>query len=152
MSKLTETISEVLEKGQTGRVLFAIDCSASDGNRVVGDRFIEVRNAVNDVSRNLKQRCTFFDANVLKSVVVANDLSSSGFDELMVTGFGTSYEPIFEQLKKDSEFYGKFDLMVVITDGYCNYPSEPTVDTPVLWVYTTSGNHPPFGLIDEVDV
>ena len=57
--------------------------------------------------------------------------------EFIQGGGGTSFDPVFEHLKKDR--FKKFDGCIYLTDGYAN---EPKIKPPckVFWIVTPDGN------------
>ena len=126
-------------------IFFAVDCSGSMSTDAITACFSEIQGAIDQFSSRLKGYCAFFDADVYKKVYDFDDVENLA-ELIPHGGGGTSYKCVFDHIRKHEEDYEKLNLIIIMTDGYCDYPPERTIgDVPVLWVYTTKNNEPPYG-------
>lgn len=125
-------------------ILFLFDTSSSMKIEVISRVFAEVKNITYQFRANMRGFVGSFDTKVY-GITEFNDVSDLN-NMKMEGGGGTDFRCIYEYIKdnvKDIEF----KAIVILTDGYGEYPYIwETMDIPTIWV--TVGNiKPPFGKV-----
>ena len=127
-------------------VLFFVDTSGSMGEKEIQACYSEIQGAIHQFGNNLHGTLLFFDADVSKHYYNFDDHDGDISKLIPYGGGGTSYSCIFDFVKKKQGEFTNINGIIILTDGYCDYPDERvTQGIPVLWVYTTPDNKPPFG-------
>ena len=136
-------------------VLFFVDTSGSMGTKAINMCYSEIQGALNQFKSHLHGKLLFFDGEVDEHVYDFDDVEGDISGLIPYGGGGTSFDCIFEYLKKYKEnAENEVNGVVILTDGYCDYPNENASEgIPTLWIYTTNEEHkPPFGrqtILDE---
>lgn len=126
---------------RAGKLAFAIDCSGSTSDAMVGQCGAEVKRAM-DAHNYEEIHVIYFDRDIKKVEVFRPD------DEIVVKVYGrggTAFSPIFKYIA-DNEI--EPEACIVATDLYCHdYGPEP--DYPVIWCVMDGAGHtpPPFGRV-----
>lgn len=128
-------------------ILFFVDTSGSMGTKAINMCYSEIQGAINQFKSHLHGKLLFFDSEVDKHVYDFDDVEGDISELMPYGGGGTSYKCIFDYLRTHKEDFDDINGVIILTDGYCDYPSEKEAnDIPVLWIYTTNEKHqPPFG-------
>lgn len=133
-------------------ILFAVDCSGSMPVTAITACFSEIQGAIDQFSNRLSGTLGFFDADLYEPLYEFDEVADIS-KIIPVGGGGTSYEPIFKYIDRHPDRFEHLNAVVIMTDGYCNYPPQSvTKDVPVIWVYTTPNNTAPFGRALTIDV
>ncbi|MBC7219390.1 MAG: hypothetical protein H5T49_04580 [Hadesarchaea archaeon] len=123
----------------------AVDTSGSISEEELKEFLSEIRGILSTF-RSFRVRLLACDAEVHTDITAT---SLEDFDSFRVNikgGGGTSFIPVFEAIKNE-----KVQVLVYLTDGYGDYPSEaPGFD--VVWVISRGGDpkRPPFGRVIEL--
>lgn len=132
-------------------VLFFVDTSGSMGEREINVCYSEIQGAINQFEKNLHGTLLFFDSDVSSHYYNFDDTNGDISKLSPFGGGGTSYECIFDFVNNNRDKFTDINGIIILTDGYCDYPEEKiTNGIPVLWIYTTSNNKPPFGRSTEL--
>lgn len=127
-------------------ILFFVDTSGSMGEREINVCYSEIQGAINQFEKNLHGTLLFFDSDVSEHYYNFDDTNGDITKLAPFGGGGTSYKCIFDFVNKNRDKFPDINGIVILTDGYCDYPNEKiTNGVPVLWIYTTPDNKPPFG-------
>jgi predicted metal-dependent peptidase len=138
-------------------ILFFVDTSGSMGETAINMCFSEIQGAINQFEKHLHGKLFFFDHEVAENHYDFDDVNGNVADLAVFGGGGTSFATIFKYIRDHREDFDNINGVIVLTDGYCDYPDEELTDgLPVLWIYTTPetehGGEPPFGrsaILDE---
>ena len=134
-------------------ILFFVDTSGSMGEKEIQMCYSEIQGAINQFSKHLHGTLLFFDHDVSSKYYNFDDHDGDISKLIPYGGGGTSYECIFKFIRKNREKFDNINGVIILTDGYCEYPQEEITDgVPILWVYTTPNNEPPFGRKTTLDV
>lgn len=127
-------------------ILFFVDTSCSMGEKEVNLCYSEIQGAINQFNKNLHGTLLFFDSEVQKQYYDFDDTNGDISKLSPFGGGGTSYKCVFDFVNNNRDKFPDINGIIILTDGYCDYPKESIAkDIPVLWVYTTQENNPPFG-------
>lgn len=123
---------------KTGDLVFAIDCSGSTSDAMVGQCAAEIQRA-KDALRPERTHVLYFDSAIKKHDIYEAD------DELDVQVYGrggTAFSPIFKYIEENGI---EPQHVIVATDLYCDdYGPEP--DYPVIWcVMDSEADNAPWG-------
>jgi predicted metal-dependent peptidase len=119
-------------------ILFFVDTSGSMGETAVNMCFSEIQGAINQFEKHLHGELFFFDADVAKKHYNFDDVNGNVAGLTVFGGGGTSYHCVFDYVRKHREDFNQINGIIILTDGYCDYPDEEMTDgIPVLWIYTT---------------
>ena len=131
-------------------VVFAIDTSSSISDEQLSSALVEVKSAI-DESRNLNGYVICLDAKTYDPVPI-NEFDINSFKAL--GGGGTSFIEFFKQLDElKLNLDNKIDLIIFITDGYDDFPSESvSQNIPTLWIINNNDVTPPWGMVARIDV
>lgn len=144
-------------------ILFFVDTSGSMSAREINACFSEIQGAIDQFKTHLHGRLFFFDADVYPGTAGQNGSDGYGydFDKLKgdisdvapLGGGGTSFSVIFQYIKENKHKFYDIKGVIVLTDGYCDYPDPSAANgLDVLWVYTTRDNNPPFGRYTRLEL
>jgi len=113
------------EYSEINKVLVAVDVSGS-----VGDSdYLKFCEELKQLQSTLQFKGQIVFFNQKMSQPQSFD-SYSTIDFSKVKGYGgTSYEEVFDYMTKE-----QMKLLLVLTDGYCDFPSKPSF--PVIWILT----------------
>ena len=131
-------------------VLFAIDTSGSVSNEAIGAALTEIK-AVIDESYSIDGFIVCLDADLYEPTPISefdiNNFKAQG-------GGGTNFKAFFEAVPEISKkMKNKPDLIIFITDGYDDFPSEEARDNiPVLWIINNDEVTPPWGMVARIEV
>lgn len=131
-------------------VLFAIDTSGSVSNEAIGAALTEIK-AVIDESYSIDGFIVCLDADLYEPTPISefdiNNFKAKG-------GGGTNFKAFFEAVPEISKkMKNKPDLIIFITDGYDDFPSEEARDNiPVLWIINNDEVTPPWGMVARIEV
>ena len=131
-------------------VLFAIDTSGSVSNEAIGAALTEVK-AVIDESDSIDGFIVCLDSDLYEPTPI----SEFDIDNFKAQGGGgTSFKAFFEAVPEISKkMKNKPDLIIFITDGYDDFPSEEARDNiPVLWIINNDEVTPPWGMVARIEV
>jgi len=132
-------------------ILFFVDTSGSMLIKDIEACYSEINGALQQFNRQIQGKLGFFDAVVyepLYDFAIINDIKSVR----PIGRGGTSFFAIFEFLKKYKNAHNPIAGVIILTDGQCTYKGITAPDFPVLWVFTTHENNPPFGLYTTIEV
>lgn len=137
-------------------ILFFIDTSGSMGEKAINMCFSEIQGAINQFEKNLHGKLFFFDYDVAKEHYDFDDVNGNVSDLAVFGGGGTSFKCVFDYIRNHREEFNNINGVIILTDGYCDYPNEEDTDgIPTLWIYTTPeverGNSAPFGRTAVLD-
>lgn len=133
---------------QIENLWFCVDTSASISRDVLSEVLSEIRQAIL-LFDHLSGRLSFFDTHVTEPIPFDDEEDLT--DIPAAGGGGTSFAAIFRFLKKFSE-EDMPSAIIVMTDGYCNYPQESAaMDIPVLWIIYDNPADPPWGRFVHID-
>lgn len=125
------------EESQTvNGIYFWIDTSGSVGDKELQDVYSEVAGAINQFDK-FTGYLGFFDSKAYEpkeftDIATLKDIIPQG-------GGGTSFHAPFDYLNKNNI---KPKMVVVLTDGYCDYPNEDIINCPVVWLMTSNEQAP----------
>lgn len=132
-------------------ILFFVDLSWSMQPAAVNKCFSEIQGAIDQFDGKLTGKIGFFDTEVHGLI----DFEKVGGDVRKVIpkgGGGTSFHAPFEYVNENLDG-DTVNVIIILTDGECNYPDVSiTKGIPVVWIYTTKNNVPPFGKFAEINV
>jgi len=122
-------------------IVVAVDTSGSVSQTEMDEFISELYGILNSISRMklilipcdaaIQGVYTFEDGESIDGTPMPwNGLEFKG-------GGGTRFEPVFEYVNQ----FLQPDLLVYFTDGYGSYPSEESINFPVIWVMTNR-THP----------
>lgn len=127
-------------------LLFFVDTSGSMSAEEITICYSEIQGAINQFKKRLHGILHFFDFDVKKKTYNFDDVYGDLSKIIPVGGGGTSFEAVFKYVNANRKKYNNVKGIIIMTDGECPYPNEKiTKGTPVLWIFTTRGNEPPFG-------
>lgn len=127
-------------------LLFFVDTSGSMSAEEITVCYSEIQGAINQFKKKLHGTLLFFDYSVKDKTYDFDDVYGDLSDIIPEGGGGTSFSAVFEYVNKNRSKYDNIKGIIVMTDGECDYPNEKiTKGVPVLWIFTTKNNHPPFG-------
>lgn len=133
-------------------ILFFVDTSGSMGSKELNMCFSEIQGAINQFKNHLHGKLLFFDYDVDSHVYDFDDVDGDISELAAFGGGGTSYKCIFDYINHHQEDFNNINGVVILTDGYCDYPKENVAEgLPVLWIFTTKDNKPPFGRSAELN-
>ena len=105
-----------------------------------------MQRAINQFNKHLHGTLLFFDADVSDKYYNFDDVNGDISKLIPYGGGGTSFKCIFDFINRNHEKFDNINAVIILTDGFCDYPKESeTMGLPVLWIYTTENNNPPFG-------
>ncbi len=123
-------------------ILFIFDTSSSMKREVISKVFAEVKNITYQFRANMRGFIGSFDTKVygIYTFDSIKDLDSI----IMEGGGGTNFRCIYEFIKNNVR-YIEFKAIVVLTDGWGEFPYIwETMNIPTIWVMTEN-TKPPFG-------
>ena len=127
-------------------ILFFVDTSGSMGVEEINLCYSEIQGAINQFNKHLHGTLLFFDAKVSDKYYNFDDTNGDISKLIPYGGGGTSFRCIFDFINRNHEKFDNINAVIILTDGFCDYPKESeTMGLPVLWIYTTENNEPPFG-------
>ena len=134
------SFQEDLEGSKVKKLWVAVDTSGSISSEMLNIALNEIYGALNQV--NLSGWISFFDFDITKPVPFE---SADELDDVKpIGGGGTSFDVIFNSI--DSYFEENPEIIVVITDGYAEFPEEESAKgIPVVWCIINSDIKPPWG-------
>ena len=128
---------------------FLVDTSGSVSDDALTEAYSEICHATSQID-TLEGYLSFFDTYVtapqeFNSIETLTEIKPVG-------GGGTRYDAIFKYMQENmSENLPK--LIIIMTDGYCNFPSEEaTLGIPVIWVIVNSDVNPPWGECVHIEI
>ena len=134
-------------------LLFFVDTSGSMSAEEITVCYSEIQGAINQFKKRLHGILHFFDYDVKKKTYNFDDVYGDISKIMPVGGGGTSFEAVFKYVNANRKKYNDVKGIIIMTDGECPYPPESiTKGTPVLWIFTTKGNEPPFGRHTQIKV
>lgn len=126
-------------------ILFMIDISRSMNDEIINDVFNEVKNVKDQFRGKVDGYVGWFDTYVRDVKSIDDIFKIESLQRQNIAG--TSFVDIFKY-KRDILGYIDFKAIIILTDGYGEFPSMKLVgDTPVIWVLTKENNKTPFGKI-----
>ena len=130
-------------------ILFMIDASGSMSDEAVTTVFSEVKSSIEQFNGKLTGKLGFFDHEVTPPV------GFSSIDDLLAIkpkgGGGTSFKCVFKYVN-DHMQNNPLACIIMLTDGYADWPEKMANDIPVLWLLTNELVNPPWGTIARVKV
>ena len=134
-------------------ILFFVDTSGSMSADEITICYSEIQGAINQFKKKLHGTLLFFDYHVQKKTYDFDDVYGDLSDIIPEGGGGTSFTNVFKYVNENRKKYNDVKGIIIMTDGECDYPSEKiTHGIPVLWIFTTKNNKPPFGRQTTLDV
>lgn len=134
------SFNETTEK--LNQIVFWIDTSGSICDDELNKIYSEVAGAVEQFDK-FNGYLGFFD-HIAYEPKEFNDIIS--LKEIKpVGGGGTNFDAPFNFMKENKDFEN-VKCTIILTDGYCNFPSEETIgDMPTIWLITTKDIVSPYG-------
>ena len=132
-------------------LLFFVDTSASMEIKDLEACYSEINGAIQQFNRQLQGKLAFFDVIVHEPLYDFENITDIRSIRPVGRG-GTWYYAIFDFLEKYKDANNPVAGVIIITDGVCTYDEIVPPDFPVLWVFTTHDNAPPFGLYTTIEV
>ena len=131
-------------------VVFVIDTSGSVNEKELSAAITEVRSAIEE-SNNLNGYVMCLDAKTYDPTPI-NEFDINTFNA--IGGGGTNIIGFFNELDTiKSRMNNRLDLIIFITDGYDEFPSEKArQNIPVLWIINNDEVTPPWGIIARIDI
>ena len=129
------------EQEKVNKILFWIDTSGSINNDELNKIYSEVAGAVEQFDF-FEGYLGFFDSKAYEPKLF-NDFNSLN-DIKPVGGGGTNFHVPFEFANNNEEF-NDVKCNIILTDGYCDFPSEDITDTKTIWLITTKDIQAPWG-------
>ena len=126
-------------------IVFMVDTSGSIGDHELTAAYSEIVGAINQFNGKLTGKLGFFDHTVyglydFEKVDDVLAIKPQG-------GGGTSFEAIFQFMRKEIEKNDNIAGIVILTDGYASWPEESEANgLPTLWLITNDIVVPPWGL------
>ncbi len=132
-------------------IWIAVDASGSVSDEAIETAVSEIKGCIEQFEGRFSARLSFFDAKVYEQEPIESVREL--MDARPVGRGGTSFEEVFRYMGQNMED----DLpeeVIVITDGYCNYPDESMrLGIPVLWMLSNEeSDDPPWGKIARFEV
>lgn len=127
-------------------IWIAIDASGSVSDEAVMTAISEIKGCIDQFDGKFSAKISFFDVHVTEPIPI------EGVDELLnlkpVGRGGTSFSEVFEYMRENMSDELP-DEVIVITDGYCDYPDESArLGIPVLWMINNEeAEKPPWGKV-----
>lgn len=134
------------ESQNVNGIYFWIDTSGSINNEQLNKIYSEVAGAVNQFDR-FKGYLGFFDSIAYEPIEFTDIYSLKEIQPQ--GGGGTSFEAPFQYMIDNNL---KAKTIIMLTDGYCNFPNEDIVDCPVVWLITTKDIEAPWGKTIYLDL
>ena len=132
-------------------LLFFVDTSGSMRINELEACYSEINGALQQFNRQLQGKLVFFDAVVHEPLYDFDDIKDIRSVCPIGRG-GTCFYAIFDFLKEYKNAHNPIAGVIILTDGQCDYDDIDAPDFPVLWVFTTHDNNPPFGLSTTIEV
>jgi len=129
------------EEKAVKQILFWIDTSGSINDNELNRIFSEVAGAVQQFN-SFEGYLGFFDSKAYPPTEF-NDITSL-MEIKPIGGGGTDFNVPFNFVNDNDEF-NNIKCIIMLTDGYCNFPSNQITDIPVIWLITTEGITAPWG-------
>lgn len=134
---------ETEEDGRIERVWFAVDTSGSVSDEAVTMAYEEIKQATEQIS-NISGMISYFDHRI------SEPEPFESLDDILsikpIGGGGTSFHEIFKKLDELRAEDNAPDVIVIITDGYADFPDEEdALGVPVIWIIVDSDIVPPWG-------
>lgn len=134
---------ENVNGGKVEKLWFLVDTSGSVSDEAISVVYAEIKAAVAQIG-NLSGMLSFFD------YIVSDGVQFDSLEDILATkpigGGGTNFQVIFKKLKEYKEAGDLPNVMVIITDGYADFPEEEAaLGVPVIWVIVDSNVIPPWG-------
>ena len=123
------------------KVMFWVDTSGSIMNDELNRIYSEVAGAVQQFDK-FEGYLGFFDHEAYKPTLF-NDINSL-MDIKPIGGGGTNFNAPFEYINENNEFRD-IKFIIILTDGYCNFPDESITDIPTIWLITNKQITAPWG-------
>lgn len=129
-------------------ILFMIDTSGSISDRELEIAYSEIVGAINQFS-SLTGKLGFFDSIVYDPVdfLDVNDI----FDIKPQGGGGTDFTNVFKYINKNYNDDPPAAI-IILTDGYDDWPVENITTIPVLWLINNEEQVPPWGAYTTLKV
>ncbi len=140
---LLPSFCEEMDGGKVERLWFFADTSGSVSDEAVSVAYEEIKQATVQIG-NLSGMLSYFDCTVSDPVAFESleDIASVR----PVGGGGTSFRAVFEKVKEYAEQDESPNVIIIITDGYDEFPEEEAaLGIPVIWIIVDSEVVPPWG-------
>lgn len=132
--------TENVDGAAAENIWFAVDTSGSVSDSTLSVVMGELKSASQQIG--LRGYISFFDCDITPPVPFENTEQTDSITP--VGGGGTSFRVVFDSI--DSFFEDLPRAIVVMTDGYAEFPDEKAAKgIPVLWIITDSNKKPPWG-------
>ncbi len=132
-------------------IWIAVDASGSVSDEAVMAAISEIKGCIEQFDGKFSATLSYFDVKVTEPIPIES------VDELLnvkpVGRGGTSFSEVFRYMGENmSEELP--DEVIVITDGYCDYPDESVrLGIPVLWMINNEeAEEPPWGKVARFEV
>lgn len=128
-------------------ILFMVDTSGSVTDEMLNQAISEIKGAIDQYNGKLSGYLGFFDTKV------TDPKPFDSVDEMKkiapIGGGGTSFHVIFNYVN-DKMIENKPKCIVILTDGYAEFPSKDIIDIPVLWLINNNEVTPPWGTVARI--
>ena len=129
-------------------ILFMVDTSGSVTDEMLNQAISEIKGAIDQYNGKLSGYLGFFDTKV------TDPKPFDSVDEMKkiapIGGGGTSFHVIFNYIN-DKMIENKPKCIVILTDGYAEFPSNDIIDIPVLWLINNNEVTPPWGTVARIN-
>lgn len=115
----------------------AVDCSGSIGEDELKTFLSEIYSMFKQYN-SIELHLLSFDSEVCNDKIINNETELMDFE--FIGGGGTDFIPVFKRLEED----GKYQLLVMFTDGYGSFPESSSIKSIFIM---TSEVEPPFGKV-----
>lgn len=141
---LLPSFCEEADGAKIENLWFLVDTSGSVSDEALTVAFSEIKQATEQIA-NLSGKLFFFDH------AVSDPIPFESLDDIIdakpIGGGGTSFRAIFDKLYEYAETDDRPSAMVIITDGYADFPDEDaTLGVPVIWIIVDTDVVPPWGV------
>lgn len=141
MPDFNDTIEKVKD------LYFFIDASGSMSNEDITKCASEIQGAIYQFKNHLHGKVAYFDTQVYDYY----DIDDIGGDitKTRPTGRGgTEFAAVFKDVEKQEDVAG----IIILSDGYCDFPPESAANgIPVLWIFTTPDMTAPYGFYTTLE-
>ena len=135
--------------GKPNNIWFVVDTSASVDKTQLSDAYYEIASAIAQFDGYLEAKISYFDSEITDPVMFTTE--EEFLSNKPVGGGGTDFDLIFKYLKEHMMDDPPVSI-VILTDGYCNYPDEKeAMDIPVLWIINNENVTPPWGKVARME-
>ena len=132
-------------------LLFFVDSSGSMSRNELVHCYSEINGAIQQFKRHIDAKMAFFDTSVYEPLIPFDSITD--ITKIKVEGRGgTLPNEVFKFCDEYKRKGGEIAGVIIFTDGEFDYDDLQPFDTPLLWIFTTHDNNPPFGLHTTIEI